>query len=146
MRRSEFFVREWWDDVRYENGAVRIRHPRWDKEQVISILALWRVEDYSPQGITIHRHSLSCGCESKAWDAAVTETRNTLFFIYEAMEEEKFLEEILRDRKSNGICEIHDQTPIGRLIERQASIVYERGRFLKKSVTHDQLSKILDIS
>jgi hypothetical protein len=144
MKQGERLVREWWADVRYEDKAVRIRHPEWAEELVIHPAVEYRTSgEYPPQMITIHYQCNSkCGCERKSWSAAEMETRNTLFFIQEAMDEKDLLEEVLRDRKDKGIRELHDLTPIGRLMYRQDSIIYERGRFLKKSVTRQELKKV----
>jgi hypothetical protein len=143
IEKCKEFLQDWWDDVRYEDGAVRIRHKDFENGE-------WEIK-YA--GVLYGRPGDNCSChtfvklsqkndEILDWEYAVQETRNYLFYIREFMNEKSLLEEVLRDRKSKGIKEIHDCTPIGRLLRRQDSIIYSQERVLKKKATREELKKV----
>lgn len=145
MSADEEFVREWWGDVRYSERAVGIKHPDWKDEVVVFPSEQFYYSSDEVPGRTmmpIHKCSEKCDCEIRAWAAAAAETRNYLYVYKMLTEEKSLLEDILKYRKSKGIRELHDQTPIGRLLDRQEEIIYAHVRFLKKKISLDDLQKM----
>lgn len=145
MTEDEKLVREWWKDVRYKDGAVRIKHEdfeggEWEIKPNIGFV-YGRPGD-NCQCYPIHRNLVDKDDENGAWRQAVKDTRNIIFYVMQAMNEKQLLLEVLRERRSKGIREIHDQTPIGRLLSRQDGIIYERSRCLKKQVTREELKQL----